>query len=64
MPLVMVTLYLLACVVTGIMGRKTVFGFMGHFFLSIIITPVIDFVIQAIGRPNREIRKKMEEIGR
>jgi len=44
------------------MGRKTVFGFTGHFFLSIVITPLIDFLIQVISRPNRDIRRKIEKV--
>lgn len=64
MQLLVIILYVLACVVTGIMGRKTVIGFLGHFFLSILITPILDFLIQVIARPNRDIRRKLEEIGR
>lgn len=60
---IIVILYLAACVVTGFMGRRTVFGFVGHFFLSILITPLIDFLIQAISRPNRDIRRKLEKVG-
>lgn len=62
MLMVIVVLYLVACLVTGIMGRKTVIGFVGHFFLSIVITPVLDFLLQAAARPNREIRRKLEEL--
>ncbi|WP_316978817.1 hypothetical protein [Shumkonia mesophila] len=62
MLVVIVVLYLLACAVTGFMGRNTVIGFLGHFFLSVLITPVFDFLIQVVGRPNRDIRRKLEEI--
>ncbi|MBE0531148.1 MAG: hypothetical protein IH626_09985 [Rhodospirillales bacterium] len=62
MQVIIVVLYLLACVVTGVMGRKTVIGFLGHFFLSILITPILDFLVQVIARPNRDIRRKIEEI--
>lgn len=64
MLMVVIVLYLLACVVTGVMGRNTTIGFLGHFFLSILITPVIDFIVQVVGRPNRETRKKLEEVSR
>lgn len=50
MMLVVFFLYLIACAITGIMGRNTVFGFVGHFFLSIVITPFVDFLILAISR--------------
>lgn len=63
MQLMVIMLYLLACLVTGIMGRKTTIGFLGHFFLSIVITPIVDFLIQVVARPNRDIRRKMEKIG-
>ncbi len=64
MQLIVIILYVLACAVTGFVGRKTVIGFLGHFFLSILVTPIIDFLIQVIARPNRDIRRKLEEIGR
>ncbi len=63
MIVILVLLYLAGCAVTGFMGRHTVFGFVGHFFLSILITPLIDFLIQAISRPNRDIRRKLEKVG-
>lgn len=63
MQLIVIMLYLLACLVTGIMGRKTTIGFLGHFFLSIVITPIVDFLIQVVARPNRDIRRKLEKIG-
>lgn len=63
MQMIVIVLYLLACAVTGLMGRKTTIGFLGHFFLSILVTPIIDFLIQVIARPNRDVRKKLEEIG-
>lgn len=62
MTMVIIVLYLVACVVTGIMGRKTTIGFLGHFFLSMVITPILDFLLQVIGRPNRDIRRKIEEL--
>ncbi len=58
---VIILLYLVACFVTGFMGRHTVFGFTGHFFLSILITPIIDFLIQAVSRPERELRQRLEK---
>jgi hypothetical protein len=60
---IIVMLYLMACAVTGFMGRHTAIGFVGHFLLSIVITPLIDFLIQAIGRPNRDIRRRLEKAG-
>jgi len=57
--MVIVVLYLLACAVCGFMGRNTAWGFMGHFFLSIVITPIGDFLVQRAGRPSRRMLRKM-----
>lgn len=61
MPAVMILLYLIACVLCGLIGRNTAFGFTGHFILSLFITPIGDFLIQLIARPSREIRKRLRE---
>ncbi|MBS1180393.1 MAG: hypothetical protein H6Q99_273 [Proteobacteria bacterium] len=53
MMIILGLLYLTGCAVTGFMGRHTVFGFVGHFLLSIVVTPLIDFLILAISRPHR-----------
>lgn len=52
-------LYLLGCATCGIMGRNTTVGFMGHFLLALILTPLLDFVIQAVGRPSIRIVEKI-----
>lgn len=61
MPVVMIFLYLVACVLCGLIGRNTAFGFMGHFILSLFITPIGDFLIQLIARPSREMRRRLKE---
>lgn len=58
MPLVLFTIYLAGCVVCGIMGRNTTVGFMGHFLLAAFLTPIIDFLFQAAGRPNTRLVDK------
>jgi hypothetical protein len=62
MGMILVTLYLLACAVCGVMGRNTAWGFLGHFFLSIVITPIGDLFVQLAGRPSREIREKIDKL--
>lgn len=62
MGLILVMLYLLGCVVCGVMGRNTAWGFMGHFFLSLVFTPIADFFVQIAGRPSREIREKIDKL--
>jgi hypothetical protein len=61
MIMITIFLYLVACIVTGYMGRHTVFGFVGHFFLSILITPVIDFLILVVSRPRQDFRRGLEQ---
>ncbi|MET1077260.1 MAG: hypothetical protein ABWY06_04485 [Pseudomonas sp.] len=54
-------LYLLACSVCGIMGRKTTIGFVGHLVLAFFLTPPIDFLVQLACRPSQAVRQQMEE---
>lgn len=51
MLMIVIVLYGLACLLCGFMGRKTAFGFIGHFLLAVFITPLLSFAIQAISRP-------------
>lgn len=64
MVIILILLYLLACSVTAFMGRNTAAGFMGHFLLSLVLTPILDFVIQVVARPNARIREKIETLDR
>ncbi|WP_200475334.1 hypothetical protein [Azospirillum argentinense] len=41
------------------MGRNTTIGFIGHFLLALFLTPPVNFVIQAVGRPSTREREKM-----
>ena len=61
MSAVIVLLYLIACILCGLIGRNTAFGFLGHFILSLFVTPVGDFLIQLVARPSREIRQRLQE---
>ncbi|MDH2434870.1 hypothetical protein WH50_11025 [Pokkaliibacter plantistimulans] len=62
MPIIMAILYLTACAICGLMGRRTAFGFLGHFLLSLVITPVGDFLVQIVSRPSRELRQKLDKL--
>lgn len=62
MPIVVAFLYVFACLICGLMGRNTAFGFLGHFLLSFLITPVGDALVQMAGRPSQEIRKLIEKV--
>ncbi|MEA1673604.1 hypothetical protein [Nitrospirillum sp. BR 11163] len=56
MPLTVIVIYLLACILCGVMGRNTTIGFMGHFLLALILTPLLNFLIQAVGRQSSRVR--------
>ena len=62
MPVIIIALYLIACVLCGLIGRNTAFGFLGHFILSLFVTPIGDFLIQLVARPSREIRRRLQEV--
>lgn len=62
--MIVILLYLLACVVCGFMGRKTAWGFIGHFFLAVLITPLGDFLVQWAGRPSPAERERRETLER
>lgn len=61
MQFILVFLYLTLCALCGLLGRHTAFGFLGHFLLALVITPVGDFLIQMVARPSRELRRKLEK---
>jgi hypothetical protein len=47
---ILLVLYLIACAVCGIMGRRTMIGFMGHFLVAFFFSPVLDFLVLAVSR--------------
>ncbi|MGM0561826.1 MAG: hypothetical protein ACQETX_12250 [Pseudomonadota bacterium] len=59
MYLMVIMLYILAAIVCGLLGRHTSFGFLGHFILALIITPIGDFLVQLVARPSKEVREKI-----
>jgi hypothetical protein len=60
MSLIALALYVIACAVCGIMGRNTTIGFLGHFLLAFILTPLIDFIAQAVGRQSAQVRDELK----
>ncbi|MDX9700075.1 MAG: hypothetical protein RBT55_10895 [Rhodocyclaceae bacterium] len=62
MPIVTLVLYVTACLLCGLIGRHTAFGFLGHFIVAMLITPVGDFLIQLVGRPSREARRRLKDL--
>jgi len=45
MPVVLISVYILFCLVVGLYAKKTYLGFLGGFLLSLVITPLIMAVI-------------------
>lgn len=62
MPPALILIYLVLCAYCGLMGRKTAIGFIGHFLLAVIITPLGDILVQLFGRPSRDIRRRLEDM--
>ncbi len=54
MPPILLLIYFAGCLLCGYMGRKTTFGAVGHFWLAVFLTPILAFVIQAVGRQAKQ----------
>jgi len=61
MSIIVLILYLVACAICGLLGRDTAFGFMGHFVVALLLSPLFDLLILVACRPSREIRKQIEK---
>ncbi|MDP2699975.1 hypothetical protein [Thalassospira sp.] len=61
MYVAVIILYLIAAILCGLIGRQTAFGFIGHFVLALIITPLGDFLVQLVARPSRALRRKIND---
>lgn len=62
MLVIPIALYVAACCICGLMGRRTAFGFFGHFLLAFLLTPFADLLILLAGRPSRKIRDQIERL--
>ncbi len=61
MPVLPPLLYLFFCVICGLAGRRTSVGFLGHFLLALVLTPLGDLAIQVLGRPCPPPRARAEK---
>ncbi len=52
-PIVMIVVYLLLCLLMGLLGRHRKFGFWGYFFGSIVLTPVIGLLLVLASDPRK-----------
>ena len=51
LKLILAIAYLGACIVIGIMGRRRKLGSWGYFFGSILLTPIIGFLLLMASDP-------------
>lgn len=51
MSIIVLILYLIACAICGLLGRTTTFGFMGHFIVALLLSPIFDLLILIACRP-------------
>ncbi|MDM8536955.1 hypothetical protein QUF70_09400 [Desulfobacterales bacterium HSG17] len=51
--IVIMVLYLLFCLLMGLLGRNRKLGFWGYFFGSIILTPVIGLILVLASDPRK-----------
>jgi len=51
--IVIIVLYLLLCLLMGLLGRNRKLGFWGYFFGSIILTPIIGLILLLASDPRK-----------
>ncbi|HLJ65371.1 MAG TPA: hypothetical protein VKT70_14745 [Stellaceae bacterium] len=56
-PLILGALYLLACIVVGLVGSRRAMGFFAAFFLSLIFTPLIVIIVLQLTQPPERFRR-------
>ena len=49
-----ITIYTFLCLLTSRLGRKTILGFWGMLFMSILLTPIITGIALSILKPWKE----------
>jgi hypothetical protein len=52
----LIVLYLCACLAVAGLGRQTALGFWGTFFVSLVLTPFLIFLLLLAFRPNQKAR--------
>jgi hypothetical protein len=57
--LVLGALWVLACIVVGLVGRRRSMGFFGVFLLSLVLSPIVMILVLQLTRtPGRERRDR------
>ncbi|MDR0389647.1 MAG: hypothetical protein LBH73_06210 [Spirochaetaceae bacterium] len=54
MPVLLVIVNIAVCYVIGVLGRNRKLGFWGHFFASLLLTPVIGLLLVVATDPVRD----------
>jgi hypothetical protein len=49
------TIYLVFCVLTGLLGSQRRLGFFGTFLLSVVVTPVVMLPVLLLTGPSRRV---------
>ncbi|MCB9528832.1 MAG: hypothetical protein R3F65_06275 [bacterium] len=62
LPIITHPVYLLACFLVGVMGRKRRVGFFGAALLSLLLTPVLMFFVLFAGAEKRRPIDDDEEV--
>lgn len=60
MFILMVTLYLVACIVVGYMGRKTLAGPIGFFIISLLTSPIIAVFFLLLSQRSQHYQGRLE----
>ena len=50
-----IALYLVLCVVAGVVGRNRLLGFWGFFLLSLVLTPLLMIIALIVTLPRRSV---------
>jgi hypothetical protein len=58
-PLILGALWVLACIVVGLVGRRRSMGFFGVFLLSLVLSPIVMILVLQLTRtPDRDRRDR------
>jgi hypothetical protein len=52
---ILLAIYVLACLCTGLVGRQRRMGFLGTFLLSLLITPILVLLVLGLTGPAPQI---------
>jgi hypothetical protein len=56
-PAILAAIYILACLLVGLVGSRRSMGFFAAFFLSVLFTPIVVIIVLQLTRtPDRQRR--------